>query len=151
MKELKTPEEIRRALADARTIAVLGAHAEPSKPAHYVPDYLRSQGYRILPVNPVFAGQRLWNEPVRSHLADLEEPVDIVDVFRLGEVVPMHVPDILAMRPLPRVVWLQLGIRNDAVSETLVGAGIRMVQDRCTLADHRRFGLGPVTSEPAGP
>ncbi len=142
MKELTLQHEVRSALADARTVAILGAHIEPSKPAHYVPDYLFSQGYKVVPVNPVFAGRVLWGEPVRSTLAEIDEPIDIVDVFRLGEVVPMHVPDILAMQPLPEVVWLQLGIRNDAVAEQLIAAGIRMVQDRCTLADHRSFGLG---------
>jgi len=84
---------------------------------------------------------------VRSTLAEIDEPIDIVDVFRLGEVVPMHVPDILAMQPPPKVVWLQLGIRNDAVAEQLIAAGIHIVQDRCTLADHRSFGLGRARSE----
>lgn len=144
MKELTSRDEIRQVLADARTIAVLGAHVETSKPAHYVPDYLHDQGYRILPVNPVFAGRTLWNEPVRSTLAELDVPVDIVDVFRLGEVIPMHLPDILAMDPKPKQVWFQLGIRNDAVAQELITAGIQVVQDRCTLADHRSFGLGRV-------
>ncbi len=144
MRELTTQEDIRRVLTEARTVAVLGAHSAPAKPAHYVPDYLHGQGYRILPVNPVFAGQTLWGETVRTTLAELGEPVDVVDVFRRGELVPAHVPDILAMEPRPKVVWLQLGIRNDAAAAELVDAGIEVVQDRCTLADHRCFGLGPV-------
>ena len=144
MQEMTSRDEIRQVLAEARTIAVLGAHQEPGKPAHYVPDYLHGQGYRILPVNPVFAGQTLWNEPVRGTLAELGEPVDIVDVFRLGEVIPMHLPDILAMQPLPKLVWLQLGIRNDAAAAELLAAGIQVVQDRCTLADHRSFAIGRV-------
>ncbi len=146
MRELTTQEDVRRVLAEARTVAVLGAHVTPAKPAHYVPDYLHGQGYRILPVNPAFAGDALWGETVRATLAELAEPVDVVDVFRRGELVPMHLDDILAMEPRPKLVWLQLGIRNDSVAAKLLAAGIGVVQDRCTLADHRSLGLGPVDS-----
>ncbi len=147
MRELTAQEEIRRVLAEARTVAVLGAHRVASKPAHYVPDYLHGQGYRILPVNPVFAGQTLWGETVRQTLAELGEPVDVVDVFRRSELLATHVADILAMAPRPKLVWLQLGIRNDAIAGELMAAGIEVIQDRCMLADHRRFGLGPVSGE----
>ena len=137
------PDEarVRDILRAARTIAVLGAHTRPYKPAHYVPAYLAEQGYRILPVNPEFVGQSLFGERVRARLQELGEAVDIVDVFRRGEVLPDHVDDVLAMQPRPAVVWLQIGIRNDAVVERLRREGIEVVQDRCTLADHRRFGL----------
>ncbi len=147
MKELTTQEEIRRVLTEARTVAVLGAHGVTSKPAHYVPEYLHTQGYRILPVNPVFAGQTLWGETVRSTLVELGEPVDAVDVFRRSELLPPHVADILAMEPRPRWVWLQLGIRNDAVARELVAAGIEVIQDRCMLADHQRLRLGPIGTD----
>ncbi len=144
MPELTRVEDIRRVMREYRTIAVLGAHPRPEKPAHYVPKYLHEQGYKILPVNPVYAGQTLWGEEVRANLGEVEEAVDIVDVFRLGELLPMHEGEILGMRPLPKVVWLQLGIRNDAVAARLVAAGIDVVQDRCLLADHRDMRIGPV-------
>jgi uncharacterized protein len=144
MPEIESLPEIRDVLARARTIAVLGAHHQPSRPAFYVPDYLHAQGYRVVPVNPTLVGTTLWGEPVRATLAELGEPVDIVDVFRLAEVLPSHLPDILAMKPPPRLVWLQLGIRNEGFAEALVAADIDVVQDRCTLADHRGFGLGQV-------
>jgi uncharacterized protein len=123
---------------------VLGAHDEPSRPAFYVPDYLYQQGYRILPVNPALSGRTLWGEVVRATLAEIAEPVDIVDVFRRPELLSGHTSDILSMKPLPRLVWLQLGIRNDAFARAITAAGIDVVQDRCTLADHRRMGIGPV-------
>jgi predicted CoA-binding protein len=126
-------------LARARVIAVLGAQREPRLPAHYVPAYLHRQGYRILPVNPHHLGQELWGEPVRGHLTEVSEPVDIVDVFRRAEHLDDHLGDFLAMQPTPRVVWFQLGIRNDRVAEALAAAGIDVIQDRCTMADHRRF------------
>jgi predicted CoA-binding protein len=144
MPELEAEAEVREVLARARVIAVLGAHDQPSRPAFYVPDYLYRQGYRILPVNPAFAGRTLWGEAVRATLAEIAEPVDIVDVFRRPELLPGHTEDILAMKPLPRVVWLQLGIRNDAFARAIAAAGIDVVQDRCTLADHRRMGIGAV-------
>lgn len=135
---------MREVLATARTIAVLGAHVEPAKPAFYVPDYLAAQGYRILPVNPSFAGRSQWGEPFRRTLAEIGEPVDLVDVFRRAEHLPGHLDDLLAMDPRPRTVWLQLGIRHPAFAARLVAAGIDVVQDRCAMADHRSLGLPPV-------
>ncbi len=148
MAELTTDTQITEALRRARTIAVLGAHTEPSRPAFYVPDYLHGQGYRILPVNPGLAGQSLWGEPVRASLAALGEPVDVVDVFRRADLLPGHLDDLLAMAPRPRLVWLQLGIRNDAFARAVEAAGIDVVQDRCTLADHRRLQVGRVDGGP---
>jgi predicted CoA-binding protein len=135
--------ELRTILATCPTIAVLGIHTATEKPAFYVPDYLHDQGYRILGVNPGLAGQVLFGEPVHATLAELTEPVDLVDVFRRPEAIAAHLPDLLALSPRPRVVWFQLGIRNDAAARTLEAAGITVVQDRCTLADHRRLRVGP--------
>jgi predicted CoA-binding protein len=142
--ELTTPAAVEAALRDARVIAVLGAHREPARPAFYVPDYLHEQGYTILPVNPLLAGTTLWGETVRAELRELDRPVDIVDVFRRSDAVRDHLEDILAMSPLPRVVWLQLGIRNDGAAAALAARGIDVVQNRCTLADHRRFRIPPI-------
>jgi predicted CoA-binding protein len=133
--------DVARILRESRTIAVLGAHDEEWRPAFYVPQYLREQGYRVIPVNPVLAGRTLWDEPVRARLADIGEPVDMVDVFRRPEALPDHLPDLLAMKPAPRFVWFQQGIRNDAVARELTAAGMVVVQDRCTMADHRRLGI----------
>jgi predicted CoA-binding protein len=83
----------------------------------------------------------LWGKPVRATLAELSEAVDVVNVFRRSDALGEHLADILAMRPLPKVVWLQLGIRNDGFAEQLLAAGIDVVQDRCTLAEHRRLGI----------
>lgn len=146
MREIVDEASVRRVLEEARTIAVLGVHVDPDKPAHYVPEYLAGQGYQIFPVNPAFAGKTLWGRPVVATLAELDTPVDIVDVFRRPDKIPEHLDDILAMQPRPRVVWLQLGIRNDQVARRLIEAGIDVVQDRCTLADHRVFRLGPVAA-----
>jgi hypothetical protein len=132
-------------LRSARVIAVLGAHVAPDRPAHYVPSYLHEQGYRILPVNPHFVGTVLWGQPCVALVTDLREPIDLIDVFRASHMLDMHVPEILAMDPLPRTVWFQLGIRNDRAASALADAGIDVVQSRCTLADHQRHGLPRVS------
>jgi len=138
--------DVRAILSEARTIAIIGAHSSTGRPAFYVPDYLHSMGYRVLPCNPRLRteGAELWGERVRETVADIDEPVDIVDVFRASDAVGLHKGEILAMKPLPKVVWLQSGIRNDPFAETLRSHGITVVQDRCTLADHQALSLGPV-------
>jgi hypothetical protein len=133
---------IREILMTSPTIAVLGIHHEREKAAFYVPEYLHDEGYRIIGVNPMFTEHTLFGERVRATLAEISEPIDIVDVFRRAEQIPGHVEDILAMSPRPKVVWFQLGIKNDDAAKILEAAGITVVQNRCTLADHQRLGLG---------
>lgn len=133
---------LREILTGSPTIAVLGVHREPEKAAFYVPEYLHDEGYRVIGVNPRFAGETLFGEQVRATLASIDEPVDLVDVFRTPTAIPAHIPELLAMQPLPKVVWFQLGIRNDEAAAALTARGITVVQNRCTLADHQRLGLG---------
>jgi hypothetical protein len=134
--------QLREILTTSPTIAVLGLHHEPEKAAFYVPEYLHDEGYRIIGVNPQLAGQKMFGENVRKTLAEIDEPVDLVDVFRRAELIPQHVEDILAMTPRPKVVWFQLGIKHEQSARILEAAGITVVQNRCTLADHQRLGLG---------
>ena len=134
--------QLREILTSSPTIAVLGIHHEPEKAAFYVPEYLHDEGYRIIGVNPQFTDQTLFGEQVRATLAEIKEPVDIVDVFRKSEQVADHVEDILAMKPRPKVVWMQLGIKNEDAARILEAAGITVIQNRCTLADHQRLALG---------
>lgn len=110
-----------------------------------MPDYLLEMGYRILPVNPEFAGRHAFGTEFASSLAELAEPVDLVDVFRREAAIPDHVREVLRLSPRPRVLWLQQGLRlRDPVLRAAVrDAGIELVEDRCTYAEHRRFGLGP--------
>jgi len=126
-------------LREAKTVVVLGAKADPSEAAHYVPAYLYARGYRIQPVNPKFAGRRLQDALTMARLADLHEPADVIEIFRRPEYLPGHAAEILALPWRPKVVWFQLGIRNDAAAETLARAGIRVVQDRCMMPEHRRL------------
>ena len=131
---------LREILETCPTVAVLGVHDDPARAASYVPAYLDEHGYRILGVNPRLAGRTLFGRPVVAHLTDLAEPVDLVDVFRRSEWLPGHLDDLIACRP--RVVWMQLGVKNDDVARALEAAGIEVVQDRCTMAEHQVMGLG---------
>ena len=112
---------------------------DPAQPAYYVPEYARRAGYEIVPV-PVYYPEltEMMGEPVYRTLASIPGEIDIVDVFRRPADVPKHLDDMLAKKP--KAVWLQLGIRNDAVADALVAAGIDVVQDRCLLVDLRRIG-----------
>jgi uncharacterized protein len=137
---IKTSAEIRTLLSETRTIAVLGikTEAQAGQPAFYVPSYLQTAGFRIVPV-PVYYPEvvQILGQQVYRRLVDIPIHVDLVNVFRLSQDLPPHVEDILAK--MPKAVWLQSGIRNDAVAETLAKAGIKVVQDRCIMVDHRYF------------
>jgi uncharacterized protein len=128
-------------LREAKTIAVIGFHRDPTKPAHYVPEYLHRQGYKIIPVNPALAerGESYFGNKAVAHLSDIAEPVDVVEIFRRSDKVKDHLEDILGMPSLPGAVWMQEGIRDDAVAARLSLAGMQVVQDRCMLADHRQY------------
>ncbi len=123
---------------DARRIAVLGMKAGRGEPAFYVPAYLQAQGYELAAVNPTLAGRDVLGLRVVGSLADLDG-ADVIDVFRRPEFLPGHVAEILALPWRPAVVWFQLGIRSDVAAERLARAGIRVVQDRCMMPDHRRL------------
>ena len=135
---IKDSAGIRTLLHDTRTIAVLGikTEAQANQPAFYVPNYLQRAGFQIIPV-PVYypSATQILGQQVFRRLADIPIDVDLVNVFRRSEDVPSHVEDILAKRP--KAVWLQSGIRNDAVADKLAQAGIKVVQDRCIMVDHR--------------
>jgi len=133
---------LREILTGSPTVAVLGIHREPEKAAFYVPEYLHDEGYRVIGVNPEFVNETIFGERVLSSLRDIREPVDLVDVFRKPDAIPLHVEDILAMSPRPKYVWFQLGIKHEEAAQQLENAGIIVIQNRCTLADHQRLGLG---------
>ena len=121
------------------SIAVVGARDKREKAGFYVGEYLVHAGYRVVPISPRLAGGTLWGQTVKGSLEGVQ--AELVNIFRRSQDVPQHLDEILAMDPLPKVVWLQLGIRNDEVARVLESHGITVVQDRCTLAEHRRLGL----------
>lgn len=131
---------VRTLLERTERIAVLGIKPETrrAKPAYYVPKYMQDNGYTIIPV-PVYypEAREILGEPVYRSVEAVPGTVDLVDVFRKPGDIPPHVPDLIAARPT--AVWFQLGIRNDEAARELAEAGIRVVQDRCLMVEHRRF------------
>jgi predicted CoA-binding protein len=125
----------------SRRVAVLGikTEAQASQPAFYVAAGIQRAGVEIIPV-PVYYPDvtEILGQRVYRRVADVPGTIDLVDVFRRSSDVAAHLSDLLAARP--RAVWLQLGIRDDATAEVLAEAGILVVQDRCLLVDHRRYG-----------
>ena len=136
---LETEEAISALLARTKRVAVLGIKTEQQsgQPAYYVPEYLAGAGLEVIPV-PVYYPEvtTILGQPVYRRVADIPGEVDLVDVFRRGPDVAQHVDDLLAAKP--RAVWMQSGIRNDVVAETLARAGIDVVQDRCLMVEWRR-------------
>jgi predicted CoA-binding protein len=137
---IDSAEKIRELLVQTQTIAVLGikTEAQSGQPAFYVPSYMQRAGFRIVPV-PVYYPDvtEILGERVYRTLADIPEPVDMVNVFRRPQDIPPHLDDILKKKP--GSVWMQLGIYHDQVARQLAEAGIKVVQDRCLMVDHRRL------------
>ena len=129
---------IKKLLADTTTIAVLGIKTEQqsSQAAFYVPSYMGSAGFQIIPV-PVYYPDvtQILGQKVYRKLTEIPGEVELVNIFRRSQDVAAHLDDILAKKP--KAVWLQLGIRDDSVAETLAKAGMKVVQDRCLMFDHR--------------
>ena len=136
---IEDAEGIRTLLAQTRRVAVLGikTEAQAGEPAFYVAKYLASAGLEVIPV-PVYFPQvtSILGLPVYRKLVDVPGEIDLVDVFRLPEHIEMHFDDMLAKKP--KAVWFQSGIRNDEVAEKLAQSGIKVVQNRCLMIDHRR-------------
>jgi predicted CoA-binding protein len=134
-----TREELLRIYAATRTIAVVGASGDPAKAAHRIPRYLQSQGYRIRPVNP--RGGELLGEAVSRSLAEVDGPVEVVDVFRPAEEAPGIAHE--AVEAGAKVLWLQVGIDSEEARQVAEAAGLTVVMNRCMGATHGELGLGP--------
>lgn len=140
---IEDADGVKQLLAVTKRVAVLGIRSETHslRPAFYVPQYLVSAGLQVIPV-PVYSvhKQEILGQQVYRRLVDIPGQIDLVDVFRRSEDITAHLVDILAKKP--KAVWFQSGIRNDEVAEVLARAGIKVVQDRCLMVDHRRFTAG---------
>ncbi len=130
--------QIRDILAHARVIAVVGASANWNRPSTFVMKYMQVKGYRCIPVNPGLAGQTLLGETVYASLRDIPGPVDMVDIFRAPAQVGPIVADAIAIGA--KVVWMQLGVRNDAAAAQAAAAGLTVIMDRCVKIEFGRLG-----------
>jgi len=127
-------------LQQYRHVAIVGVSADPYRPSHFVAIYLQAEGYDIIPINPRYAGQTLLGKRVYATLTEAKEAgeqIEVVDVFRRAENVPPIAEEAIAIGA--KVLWLQLGIRNDAAARKAQEAGLTVVQDRCMKIEHARF------------
>ena len=132
---IKDDEKIGKILIESKTIAVVGCSRDPEKDAHRVPKYLKEQGYKIIPVNP-FADEIL-GEKVYKNVSEIKEPVDIVEIFRPSEDCLQVVKEAIKIKP--KIIWMQLGIKNEEAAEFAEENGIKVVMDRCMMKEHQKL------------
>ncbi|OLP58509.1 CoA-binding protein [Xaviernesmea oryzae] len=134
-------ETLARILKDTKVIALVGASPNAARPSHGVMAFLLSRGYRVIPVNPGQAGKTILGQTVVATLADIAEPVDMVDVFRAADQLGGVVDEALALEPRPKVIWGQLSVRDDEAAAKAEAGGIEVVMNRCPAIEIPRLGL----------
>lgn len=126
-------------LRAVKTVAIVGASANEMRPSFFVAKYLIDKGYTVFPINPGHAGKDILGRMTYARLADVPEPIDMVDVFRASAAMPALADEVLALSPLPKVVWMQLTVRHDAAAARLEAAGIEVVMNRCPKIEYARL------------
>jgi uncharacterized protein len=126
-------------LRKVKTIALVGASPNPARPSNGVMAYLLARGYHVIPVNPGQAGKQILGQTVYARLADIPEPIDMVDVFRAPEFLQAVVDEAVALTPRPKVIWGQLEIRDDKAAAVAEAAGIDVVMNRCPAIEYPRL------------
>ncbi|GJE54376.1 MULTISPECIES: CoA-binding protein [Methylobacterium] len=131
--------QIRALMKATRTIALVGASANPARPSYIVLKYLSERGYAVTPVNPGLAGQTLLGMRVISRLAELPGPVDMVEIFRNSIAADGLVDEALALPEVPKLIWMQLGVRNDAAAARAEARGVTVIMNRCPKIEYGRL------------
>ncbi|PBB28160.1 MULTISPECIES: CoA-binding protein [unclassified Mesorhizobium] len=126
-------------LNSVKTIAMVGASANDVRPSYFVLKYLLAKGFSVFPVNPGQAGKEILGRTTYARLADIPEPIDMVDIFRAATAVPGIVDEVLRLDPLPKVVWMQLGVRHDEAATRAESAGIKVVMNRCPKIEYGKL------------
>jgi uncharacterized protein len=132
-------EDIARLLRETRTVAMVGASDRPDRPSWGVMRFLQAHGYRVVPVNPQIAGSELMGERVAASLADIAEPIDMVDIFRRPQAAGEAVDEAIAAGA--KSVWLQIGVINEDAAARAEAAGLKVVMDRCPKIEIPRLGV----------
>jgi predicted CoA-binding protein len=130
---------IRGILNTVKTIAMVGISPRDVRPSYFAFKYLQERGYRMIPVNPGQAGGDILGQAVYAKLADIPEPIDMVDVFRASQYAPAIVEEALALTPRPKVIWMQLGVRNEEAARLAEANGLKVVMDRCPKIEYGRL------------
>ena len=130
---------IRAILKSVKTIALVGASHKPERPSWIVLKYLKDRGYEVYPINPGLAGQEILGRKVYGRLADVPAPIDMVEIFRNSKAAGPITDEALALAPPPKVIWMQLSVRNDAAAEKAEHAGLTVVMNRCPKIEYGRL------------
>ena len=130
---------IRGILNTVKTIAMVGISPRDVRPSYFAFKYLQERGYRMIPVNPGQAGGDILGQAVFARLADIQEPIDMVDVFRASQHAPAIVEEALTLTPRPKVIWMQLGVRNEEAARLAEASGLKVVMDRCPKIEYGRL------------
>jgi hypothetical protein len=130
---------IRGILNTVKTIAMVGISPKDNRPSYFVFKYLQERGYRMIPVNPGQAGKTILGQKVYARLTDIPEPVDMVDIFRASQYALPIVREALTLDPKPRVIWMQLTVRNDEAAHLAEAAGLKVVMNRCPKIEYGRL------------
>jgi predicted CoA-binding protein len=138
-RETYPDADIRRILTSVKSIALVGASANPARPSYIVLKYLIGRGYRMLPINPGLAGQTVLGATVYASLAEAPGPIDMVEIFRASEYAGAIVDEALKLDPLPRVIWMQLGVEDVAAAERARARGVEVVMNRCPKIEWGRL------------
>ncbi|RUV32637.1 MULTISPECIES: CoA-binding protein [unclassified Mesorhizobium] len=126
-------------LNSVKTIAMVGASANDVRPSYFVLKYLLGKGFSVFPINPGQAGKEILGRMTYARLADVPEPIDMVDVFRGSTAVPGVVDEVLRLDRLPKVIWMQLGVRHDEAAARAEAAGIKVVMNRCPKIEYGKL------------
>jgi len=126
-------------LRDVKTVAIVGASANDVRPSFFVTKYLIDKGYTVYPINPGHAGKEILGRMTYARLADVPEPIDMVDIFRASSAVPAIVEEALALDPKPKVIWMQLTVRNDEAAARAEADGLKVVMNRCPKIEYARL------------
>jgi len=132
-------DHIRGILNTVKTIAMVGASERENRPSYFAFKYLLERGYRMIPVNPGHASETMLGQKIYARLADIAEPVDMVDIFRGSQYAPAIVAEALALKPRPQVIWMQLGVRNDEAAALAEANGFKVVMNRCPKIEYGRL------------
>lgn len=130
---------IRGILNTVKTVAMVGFSPKDSRPSYFVFKYLIERGYHVVPVNPGQAGKEVLGQKVYASLSEIPEPIDMVDIFRASAHVMPVVQEALALKPRPRVIWMQLTVRNDEAAKLAEEAGLKVVMNRCPKIEYGRL------------
>jgi len=126
-------------LESVRTVAIVGASANEVRPSFFVAKYLIDKGYAVFPINPGHAGKEILGRMTYARLADVPEPIDMVDIFRASDAVPGIVDEALVLEPKPKVIWMQLTVRHDGAAAKAEAAGLSVVMNRCPKIEYARL------------